>query len=186
MNTFAKVDTESFLRFASEHPQQRYELERGRIVQQMPGGTRRHHVLARKIARSIEDQIDATRWTVVPEHGVKIGDCVRYPDIVVEPIDEPGTSLATERPVMIVEVLSPLTTATDLNTKPAEYLSIAALDAYVVASQDEPAMLVWQRDDAGRFPQTGVEISGAGNMLKLAGRFGGVTLKLGEIYDGIC
>jgi Uma2 family endonuclease len=45
-------------------------------------------------------------------------------------------------PALIVEVLSPSTTGIDLNTKPGEYLSIATLDAYIVASQTEASVLI--------------------------------------------
>ena len=116
MNTFARIDPETFFRFAAEHPEQRYELERGVIVQQMTGGTRRHSLVAQKIAEQIKAQLDTTKWTLLQDRGVTAGSSGRYPDIVVEPADEPGESLRTERPAIIVEVLSPSTAATDRNT----------------------------------------------------------------------
>ena len=108
----AKIDRETFLRFAAGHPEQRYELERGRIVQQMTGGTRRHGIVGRRIARIIEDQIDQAKWSVAIDRGVGVGTSERYPDVVVEPASEPLDSLETECPAIIVEVLSPSTTAT--------------------------------------------------------------------------
>ena len=132
MNAFAKVDRETFRRFAAEHPEQRYELERGRIVQQMTGGTRRHGIVARRIAQLIEDQIDSSRWTVLTDRGVGIGTSSRNADVVVEPGSESLDSLETEHPALIVEVLSPTTSGTDLNTKPGEYLRLSTLDAYLV------------------------------------------------------
>ena len=87
MNAFAKIDRETFLRFAAGHPEQRYELERGRIVQQMTGGTRRHGIVGRRIARIIEDQIDQAKWSVAIDRGVGVGTSERYPDVVVEPVD---------------------------------------------------------------------------------------------------
>jgi hypothetical protein len=44
--TFIKVDKATFLRFAAANDEGRYELEHGRIVQQMTGGTQRHGRLA--------------------------------------------------------------------------------------------------------------------------------------------
>ena len=185
MNAFAKIDVETFLRFAAEHPEQRYELERGRIMQQMTGGTQRHGVVARRICRMLEDQLGDALWTIVHDRGVKVGDSARYPDIVVEPSDEPGSSLATSRPVLIIEVLSPSTSAIDLNAKPAEYLTIPTLDAYIVASQDEPAMLVWERKPGGLFPAEPVEIEGLGQRVTIQGRSVSVTLGFADIYRGI-
>jgi Uma2 family endonuclease len=185
MNAFAKVDVDTFLKFAAEHPEQRFELERGRIMQQMTGGTRKHNLIGRRICRLLEDQIDAMKWTVVHERGVKIGTSARYPDVVVEPFDEPGDSLATARPIVIVEVLSPSTSAIDLNAKPAEYLAIATLDAYVVVHQDMPAVLVWQRDIDGTFPAEPVQLEGSDKTLDLLGRGFAVQLPFAEIYRGI-
>jgi Uma2 family endonuclease len=185
MNAFAKIDVDTFLKFAAEHPEQRFELERGRIMQQMTGGTKQHNLIGRRICRLLEDQIDDAKWTVVHERGVKIGTSARYPDVVVEPFDEPGDSLATARPVLIVEVLSPTTSAIDLNAKPAEYLAIASLDAFVVAHQDMPAVLIWQRDPDGTFPAEPVELEGMDKTLEINGRCVSAKLAFGEIYRGI-
>ena len=185
MSAFAKIDKATFFRFAADHPEQRYELERGRIVQQMTGGTKRHGLVARRIAQLIEQQVDGARWTVALDRGVGVGASGRFPDVVVEPANEPLDSLATERPTIIVEVLSPSTTATDLNTKPGEYLAIPTLDAYIVAGQDEAAMMVWVRDANGAFPQVGIEIAGLGETVAINGRDLAVALKLADIYHGI-
>ena len=185
MNAFAKIDRPAFLRFAAAHPEQRYELERGRIVQQMTGGTQRHGIVARRIARLLEEQLDAARWHVLTDRGVGVAESSRYPDVVVEPVTEPLDSLATECPAMIVEVLSPSTTGTDLNTKPGEYLSISTLDAYIVAGQDEAAMLVWKRGADGCFEDQGHEVIGLDQSITITGRGLAITLSLGAIYHGI-
>lgn len=185
MNAFAKVDKAAFLRFAAARAGERYEFVRGRIVQQMTGGTREHGAVARRITRMIEDQIDSTQWWVLNERGVSTSETVRYADIVVEPADEPRGSLATMRPALIVEVLSPSTSAADLDQKPAEYLALASLDAYVIASQDEAAMLVYERGADGTFPARPREIEGAGEIISLKGRAFDLTFALSEIYRGI-
>jgi Uma2 family endonuclease len=185
MNSFAKIDRAAFLLYAAAHPELRLELEKGRIVQQMTGGTLRHALIARRISQIIEQQLDGAHWRVVMDRGVGVGESSRYPDVVVEPADEPLDSLETERPEVIFEVLSPSTTSIDLNVKPAEYRAIDTLSAYVVASQDEPAVLLWQRDAADRFPDLGVEISGFDQIasIRCCGRV--LNLSLAEIYRGL-
>lgn len=185
MNAFAKIDPETFFRFAAEHPEQRYELERGVIVQQMVGGTKRHNLVALRIAMICDQQIDRLLWTVVHERGVKVDESGRYPDVVVEPADEPGDSLRTERPVLIFEVLSPSTAATDRLAKVLEYVSIPSLEAYVIASQTEPAMLVWQRRPDGCFPSEPSLIEGREQMANIKGVSISVSLPFAEIYHGI-
>lgn len=185
MNAFSKVDKETFLRFAAEHAEERYEYVRGRIVQQMTGGTREHGGVARRITRQLEDQIDATRWWVLNDRGVETSETIRFPDVVVEPFDEPVGSLCTRRPAVIVEVLSRSTAATDLDVKPSEYLSLDTLDAYIVASQSETAMLVYERSTNGRFPDQPREISGPEATLCIKARGFTVTLRFADIYRGI-
>lgn len=184
MNAFARVDKQTFYRFAAEHAEQRYEYVRGRIVEQMTGGTRDHGQVGRRITRLIEDQLDEGKWAVLPDRGVDTPETIRYPDIVVEPSDEPGDSLSTTRPAMVVEVLSPSTTATDLDVKPEEYTSLASLDAYVVASQHEPACLVWMRGEDGAFSAP-MEFRGHAATITVVARGFTLALPLAVIYRGI-
>ena len=185
MNAFTKVDKQTFLRFAAEHAEQRYEYVRGRIVQQMSGGTKDHGQVTRRILRTIEDQVDEAAWATLPERGVETRQTIRYPDIAVEPSNEPGNSLSTQRPVLVVEVLSPSTSSNDLDVKPAEYLSLASLDAYVIASQDEPAMLVYERRTDGTFPTEPRQVEGPTATLDVTTRGFTVHLSFAEIYKGI-
>jgi Uma2 family endonuclease len=104
------------------------------------------------IYRSLWSQLDRDRWTCLPDRGVETSETIRYPDLVVEPADEPDTSLATRRPALVVEVLSPSSRRTDLAEKPDEYLSLETLHAYIVAEQDAPTWRVWQRGKDDTFP----------------------------------
>lgn len=184
MNAFAKVDKQAFLRFAAQHAEERFEFVRGRIVQQMTGGTRDHAGIARRMTRQIEDQLDASKWWVLNDRGVETADTIRYPDIVVEPSDEPGQSLCTARPVVIVEVLSKSTASSDLDVKPAEYMSLTSLDAYIIASQDEAAALVYERAADGLFPVRPREVEGS-SQIAIKGRRFELTLDMSKIYSGI-
>jgi Uma2 family endonuclease len=185
MNAFAKIDKATFLRMIDRYRGPLMELVKGRIVQQMTGGSRDHGQVARRIARQLEDQLDEQTWTTLQDRGVETPDAIRYPDVVVEPADEPGKSRTTSRPALIVEVLSPSTTATDLDVKPAEYLAVPTLDVYVIASQDEPAMLVYERAADGTFPTEPKEVTGASAELQIKARNLSVTLRLASIYDGL-
>ncbi len=185
MNTLSKIDAETFFRFAAEHPEQRYELEKGRIVQQMTGGTWRHSKISRRIEQLLEQQLDPATWLVVTERGVAVGESGRFADVVVEPIPGPNDDLRTARPALIVEVLSPSSMVRDLNIKLAEYLAIASLDVYIVASQSEPALLVWQRQSDGKFPSEPAAIDKLDQNADIVGRQFKATLALADIYRGL-
>lgn len=182
---FVKVDKADFYRFvtAPEQCERRYEFERGRIVQQMTGGTKRHHGLAQRFVQIIISQISPARWDVLTDRGVETEQSVRYPDVIVEPRDEDGDSLATTRPALIIEVLSPSSTARDLDVKPSEYMSLASLHAYIVASQDEPACLVWLRGADGNFPAEPGEMRGYQGTIDI--RALSLVIPLGEVYRGL-
>jgi Uma2 family endonuclease len=178
---FSKIDKAEFYRL-TEGREGRYELDRGYIVQQMTGGTLRHGRVADRIKRLVDQQLDLGKWLALPDRGVETAQSVRYPDVVVEPVGGNAESLATLEPVLVVEVLSPSTTSTDLNIKPGEYLSSASLQAYIVASQSEPACLVWVRGPNRTFPSEPVELDATG-VIEIG--LLGLRIAVADIYRGI-
>lgn len=181
-SVFEPVDKAAFLRFIATEPEGRYEFEGGRIVQQMTGGTETHFRIARRISFLIEGQLDAKTWRVLQDWGVDTPKTVRYADVIVYPTGGDGRSRWTTAPAVIVEVLSPSTVRTDLDIKPAEYLALASLQAYVVASQTEPVCLVWIRAADGRFPDQPVEF-GTGDIIAVGGLQ--LALAIDDIYRGV-
>jgi len=185
MNAFTPVSKAEFFRFIQSRPDERYEYEGGLVVQQMVGGTFRHSEIGTRILFAFRTQLPRSVWRANPERGVETTSRVRFADVVVEPADEPDDSLAGTRPVVIVEVLSPSSRAYDLRIKPTEYTAIPTLDVYMVASQTEAAVLLWQRGADGTFPAEPVEIEGIDQRLTLACRPFSLTLDLSEVYEGL-
>ena len=115
--------------------------------------------------------------------GVDTPKTIRYPDIVVEAAGAAGKGLSTDQPRVIVEVLSPSTQELDLNTKPPEYMSLASLEVYIVASQDQPHFWVWLRGPDRQFAELPAEVGGVDRVIDVAAL--GVSLPLADIYRGI-
>lgn len=178
-----KVDKATFYDFVSKHDDERFEYEDGYIVQQMTGGTRKHGRVAVRFLLALRAGLDPSGFEVLPIRSVETKSTIRYPDVVVEPASEIDTSLATTRPVLIVEVLSPSSTARDLEYKPAEYTALDSLVAYVVASQDDVARLLWRRDSTGAFAAAPIEVAGADATLRIPEL--DLTIPLSDIYRGI-
>jgi Uma2 family endonuclease len=174
-----KADFYEFLRSQSEG---RFEFVRGRIVQQMPGGTRRHSVIAKRFDAVLERQLDRDKWLVISQgRGLETDETVRFPDVVVEPIaGADDESLATTLPAIAVEVLSKTSEKRDFHEKPDEYMSLASLHAYIIASQTEPRCWVWSRGAHGDFPERPVEIAGLDGLIEIAAL--GLRIPLAEIY----
>ena len=179
-----KVDKATFFRFVASQAEGRFEYDRGRIVQQMTGGTLAHSLIAQRFISAFERRLDANIWAVTGHsRGVETPATVRYPDVLVEPMSGAMKGLTTEVPAAIVEVLSPTTEEMDLNVKLAEYRSIASLKAYIVASQDEALCWLWLRADDNGVPELPDEIVGAERVIDIPAL--AVSIPLQEIYRGI-
>ncbi len=179
-----KVDKSGFYKFIAAHPEGRYEYVRGQIVQQMTGGTLRHTLVAERFRDELRRQLDATKWLVTCQgRGVETAETIRHPDVVVEPLGADMTGLATDRPAVVIEVLSPSTEQLDLNVKRAEYMNLGSLRAYIVASQDEPECAIWLRKARKGFPALPVDIKGRDRDIRI--KTLDVVISLAAIYRGI-
>ncbi len=83
---------------------------------------------------------------------------------------------------MVVEVLSKTSVARDFHDKPEEYLEIEGLEAYLVLSQDDARLWIWQRSADG-FERTPVMLAGLDKSIEI--RALGITLPLSAIYGDL-
>lgn len=182
---FLIVDKATFYRFVVDAPEgQRFEFVRGRIVHAMTGGTFDHNQISLRVAMIVSRQLDSEVWAVsVADRGVETSETIRYPDVVVERSIGASKSLSTNGPAIIVEVLSATSGERDIEAKPVEYMSLASLQAYIVASQDEPACLVWLRGADGQFPSQPQTIDGRDQVIHIPAL--SVAIPLAEVYRGI-
>lgn len=162
----------------------RFELKNGRVVMQA-GGTKPRGWICVNFIPALNNLLSPAEWaTGNTDIAVEVGDEVRYPDVPVERCRDDGLALSTDRPVVLVEIFSPSSVATDMNLKLAEYTSPPSLGAYIVASQDEPICRVWQRTgDTRASPDRPEEIKGraaATDIPALA-----VPLPLAQVYRGV-
>ena len=183
-NAYLKVDKAAFFKFVASQAEGRFEYEEGRILQQMSGGTFAHMRIGQRFVSIFERQLDADVWAVTSQgRGVETAATIRYPDVVVEALGAAGKGLSTDKPSVIVEVLSPSTQALDLNTKPPEFMGLDSLETYIVASQDEARCWVWHRVRDRQFPELPDEIHGPERTIHVAAL--GLSIPVAEIYRGI-
>ena len=76
-------------------------------------------------------------------------------------------------------MLSPSSATIDLGDKPAEYLRVPSVCAYLVLSQDEPKVWAWVRGDGG-FDAAPKVIKGKDAMVRISAL--SLELPLAEIY----
>jgi Uma2 family endonuclease len=176
-----RMDKAAFLAWM-QATEGRYELAGGRVVM-MPGASRIHGRIVRKLVKALSSRLDPMQWEVIAEFGLDAGpETLRYPDIVVDRADGGDKDHTATAPVLLAEVLSPSTAEIDLGDKAAEYLQLPSLLAYMVFSQDEPKAWVYMRADA-QFMVGPELISGTEAIVRIAALQ--LELPMADIYAGI-
>lgn len=152
IQTLPRLTPDEFLRH--RHLQGvRCELSEGRVMM-MTGASKAHREIAGDLFVLLHGALDRHRFHVaIAELAIRVGNSVRYPDIVVDIQTVDPKGLVAAAPLLIAEVASPSTVATDFGPKVREYTSLPSLLTYLVLSQDEPRVWVWRRGDDGAFPE---------------------------------
>lgn len=170
---------DDFLRW-NEGREGRREFVRGRVVEMMTGGTRRHAELTLQLAFLLKTRLRETEFLVtVADFAVRTPFGVRYPDVMVTRREGNPSDLATDCPVLVAEILSPSSLAIDFSEKAGEYTAILSLAHYLVLSQDEPRVWLWRRGDGGDFGKPEMFVGGE-ETVPLPGL--GVEMTLGDVY----
>lgn len=135
---YTSVDYDEYLRIEEASVDVRHELVGG-VLHAMVGGTRRHSVIVANLV--------ALLWPQARDEGCELhtGEVklrvdratVYYPDLMVACDPDDTNPLVVTRPCLVIVVLSPSTSATDLREKLAAYRTLPSLLAYLVVHQDE-------------------------------------------------
>jgi Uma2 family endonuclease len=131
----------------------RHEYLDGEIIA-MGGASRIHNTLVTNLVAAIRPQLRDTSCRLGSgDMKVFIAAANRayYPDLVVscsKPDDELDAYTETH-PRLIIEVLSPSTEATDRTEKRLNYQRLDSLQEYVLITQNEPLIEVYQRQPDG-------------------------------------
>jgi Uma2 family endonuclease len=127
------------------HSQTKHEYVRGRVYA-MVGTSRAHNTLALRLASRLLSRLDGTGCQVfISDMKVRIGDIFYYPDVVATCSKTDDNPHFSTEPVLIVEVLSPTTQASDRLDKRLAYQTLSSLKEYVLVSQEQPSVEVYRR-----------------------------------------
>ena len=182
--TVPKVSLEAYFEL-ERNSEIRHEYVDGELIP-MPGTTLTHNDIAMNISvalriafrkRKCYVQMEAIRLRVSPTK-------YRYPDVMAvcgERVTDEGTPPSLLNPSLVVEVLSPSTTDTDLGKKSVEYRTLASVTDYLIVSSDEQFVLHYFRKDARTWNVT--DYKSKEDAIQIAALE--VTLTLDEIYEGI-
>jgi Uma2 family endonuclease len=172
---------EAFLAWIDQR-EERYEYAGGRAVM-MVRVTRNHAIVSGNLFVTLRIRLNRDQFDVASESfAVSVGDSVRFPDVLVQPRQRDGKALEAAAPLLTAEVLSPSTLHIAFGDKLAEYSALPSLEAYLIASQDEPRVWLWQRS-AGEFPATPEILDQLDQKISLHAL--GIEIPLTEPYQGV-
>jgi Uma2 family endonuclease len=147
-----RLSAEEYLLF-EESAKVRHEFVDGELFA-MTGGTKAHELITLNIATSLKSSLKGSGCRVYA-NGLKVRtDAVNsfyYPDVLVDCGSYDKSDKYTETPVIIFEVLSPSTAATDRREKLVAYRRITSLKAYVIVQQTRRRIEVWRKVEQGNW-----------------------------------
>ena len=180
------TDPDAFLQWASRRPREdgKYELTRGQIIHKLNNVSRAHWTVATNLLVELAKTLDRDHFDCgSADFGVKTPDGVRFPDVLVDVASSSLKDFAATQPLFIAEVLSPSSVGRDFTEKLEEYTAIASLQTYLICSQDQARLWLWQRQADGAWPKFPLELSGREEAVHLDRL--GVELSTAAIFRGI-
>jgi Uma2 family endonuclease len=162
--------------------QERFELVEGEIVM-MAGAGRRHDRIVVNLTAAVPSQVrTGTCQTFTSDTYVATSPSTRrMADLGVDCGEPAEDSLTADKPMLLIEVLSPTTGGFDVTVKLAEYQSLPSMEYILFVDTEMPTAHLYFRGKDGRWEDS--VIKGLDATIDLAKL--NVVMKLAEIYDGL-
>ena len=144
----SKLSVEEYLSL-EETATVKHEYVNGRIFA-MTGGTSAHNIISLNIASTLRNLLKGSGCTVyINDMKVRANaaNCFYYPDVMVVCRAINKSSVHTDTPTAIFEVLSKSTAAVDRREKLVAYQMIPSLQSYVIVHQSRKRVEHYRRVD---------------------------------------
>jgi Uma2 family endonuclease len=181
-----KYTLEEYLEL-DKNSEERYEYFDGEVLA-MAGGSPSHARISGNIYSALQERLRRGRCEAFnSEMRIKVPAALpyRYADASVvcgEPVfDEIGGQQTLVNPILIIEVLSPLTAGYDLVEKFVAYQSIRTFQEYILILQDRPHVIQYIKQAERRWLR--IEIDGMKNTVTMDSAW--VTLNMSELYERV-
>lgn len=163
----------------------RYEYENG-YIWAMAGTTTNHNLVVQNLIVAFRDKIkQKKRKCKIFTENIRLEVAAKkayyYPDLMFtcNPLDL-QEKLTLRNPSLVVEVLSDGSFMTDLNHKLDNYIKMPSLLYYLVVSQDEYRVRVWEKTAEGWLYKVYSELSDVVNLTQID-----MDLRMEEVYEEI-
>ena len=150
-----RFDADTYLAWEAAQSE-RHEYFQGEVFA-MAGGTENHNTVALNAAVALRSHLKGTPCKVfISDIRVQVAavDAYFYPDVVVrcESKTAPdGKAIATDAPVLVIEILSDSTATWDRGGKFAAYRQLPSLQEYVLIDPQAQTVELYRRNAAQRF-----------------------------------
>ncbi len=177
-----RITPEEYLE-GEQYSQVRHEYVAGE-VRAMVGASRAHSLIAGNLHALLHQHLRDTPCQVhMADLKVGAGEAFYYPDLLVECEQQPELEAQyCERPVLVVEVLSPSTERRDRTEKRFAYQTLPSLREYVLIAQQERRVGVYRR----RADAEGWDLESASGADRLWLASVELHVTLDDLYRGVC
>jgi Uma2 family endonuclease len=168
---------ETFLAW-EDRQEGKHEFDGFRVIP-MTGGSLAHQTIVFNLCVLLGRLLAGSPLGAVHEMRLRIGQRVRYPDVIVYPRTVSQTLRTLTDALVAFEVLSDDTAATDRVEKLIDYADVPSLQYYIMLEQASRAAIICKRAEGGTWithPQT----NGAIALPDL-----NLVLPLDDIYQGL-
>jgi len=146
-----KIRIEDYLE-GEETSQIKHEFIDGEVFAKA-SASERHHRISLNLAKRLDDHLENSSCQVfMAEMKLQADEkTFYYPDVFVACDQPPKSEFYREEPILIIEVVSPLTRQIDRREKLRIYQQIPTVQEYVVVEQDKMHIEIHRRQPDGRW-----------------------------------
>jgi Uma2 family endonuclease len=151
----------------------------GRNIIPMTGGSVAHQDIEFNVRAVLGRLLAGQQHRVLQEMRLRVGEWVRYPDVLVCAGRPDQATRTNNDAVVIVEVMSETTAATDRVRKLRDYAEVPSLRAYLLLEETAIAATLYLREPGGPWIAT-AHTDGVITLPAL-----GVAVPLADCYEGL-
>lgn len=157
----------------------------GGVVHAMAGATNLHNQLVGNVFLGLGSRLRGKKcrpYNSDTKVRVRMPSQLRfyYPDVQVVCDPNPANDSFQDRPVVIVEVLSPSTRRVDESEKLDAYQTLPSLEAYLIVDSTHACVVVYRRTHTGFTREVFHGTEGSIGLACI-----GIELSLADIYEGV-
>ena len=151
-------------------------------VKAMTGASDRHDRVTVNVIGTLFPQLRGTpcRLSTADKSVMTAMGTTRRPDVIVESGTPELTSVAADRPRVVIEVLSPSTTRYDRVRKLVEYQATPAIDVILLMDTERPRVTVFRRGEPAWIQHEVAGLDATIDLPEVAAQ-----LPLAELYEGL-